>query len=90
MVGSDDEIAEAKDDDELKPVEDLDEERKPKIGRVPRAPTTQEWNDHMTHHSEHRDWCPFCLQGKGISYQHRRGTEEGEKIGITVAWIGHT
>ena len=61
-----------------------EEERKPKIGRVPKAPTTQEWNDHMTHHSEYRDWCPFCVQGRGISRQHRIG-DDGEKIGITVS-----
>ena len=65
--------------------DEADEERRPNIGRVPRAPTTQEWNDHMTHHSEYRDWCPFCVQGKGISYQHRRGPEDEEKIGITVS-----
>ena len=57
-----------------------EEERKPKIGRVPKSPTTQEWNDHMAHHSEYSDWCPFCVQGRGISSQHKIG-DDGEKIG---------
>ena len=71
--------------EDVEKVEESDEERKPKIGRVPRTPTTQEWSEHMTHHSEFRDWCPFCVQGRGISYQHRRGKDEDEKIGITVS-----
>ena len=62
-----------------------EEERKPKIGRVPKMPTADVWNDHMTHHPEFRDWCPFGVQGKGISYQHRKVPEEEENIGITAS-----
>ena len=63
----------------------VEEERKPKIARIPVAPTAREWDDHMTHHAEFRDWCPWCVQGKGISYQHRQAKEEDEKLGVTVS-----
>ena len=81
-VGEDKDKGEEKEEIEEKVEEE--EERTPKIGRVPKAPTTQEWNDHMAHHSDYRDWCPFCVQGRGISRQHRVG-EDGDKIGITVS-----
>ena len=43
----------------------VEEERKPKIARIPVAPTAREWDDHMTHHAEFRDWCPLVFSGKG-------------------------
>ena len=60
-------------------------ERKPRVARIPRARTAQEWDDHMSHHAEYRDWCPWCCQGRGISYHHKQAVEEDEKIGVTVS-----
>ena len=62
-----------------------EEERKPKVARIPRAPTAQEWDDHMSHHAEFRDWFPWCVQGKGIPRHHVQDPEDVEKLGVTIS-----
>ena len=66
------------------------EERKPNIARVPRPPTTQEWNDHMAHCLEHRDCFMFLVQGAA----YRINTAEVQRMTniseVLSAWIGLT
>ena len=66
------------------------EERKPKVARIPRSPTAQEWDDHMSHHAEYRDWCPWCVQGKGTSHHHKQDPEGVENWESQSVWIGHS
>ena len=61
-----------------------EEERKPTVARIQRAPTAKEWDDHMSHNVEYRDWCPWCVQRKGISRHHVQDAEEAEELGVTV------
>ena len=65
--------------------DESEETRKPQVARVPRTPTKQEIADHMSHHAEFRDWCPFCVAGKGISRHHQVMKDEPDKIGVTVS-----
>ena len=53
-----------------------EEERKPKVAIIPRAPVAQERDDHMSHHAEFRDWCPWCVQVKNILRHHVQDTKE--------------
>ena len=39
----------------------------------------------MSHHAEYRDWCPWCVQGKGISHHHKQDPEGVEKLGVTIS-----
>ena len=47
-------------------------------------PTKAEIDAHYPMHAEFRDWCRYCVEGKGVSRHHEKGKEE-EAIGITVS-----
>ena len=65
---------------------DSPEVRKPKVGRIPTAPTKRELEDHLPLHMPYKAWCPVCVAGEGIHNQSRQTpTDERERIGITVS-----
>ena len=64
--------------------EPQEEVRAPKIARRPGVPTMVEIGAHYQMHAEVRDCCRDCVEGKGVSRHHEKGTEE-EAIGITVS-----
>ena len=67
-------------DDETKEV------RKPKVGRIPEAPTKRELEEHLPLHMPYKAWCPVCVAGEGIHNQSRRTKEdEKERIGVTIS-----
>ena len=67
-------------DDETKEV------RKPKVGRIPAAPTKRELEEHLPLHMPYKAWCPVCVAGEGIHNQSRRIKEdEKERIGVTIS-----
>ena len=39
----------------------------------------------MSQHAEFRSWCPWCVQGRGISRHRVQDTEDVEKSGVTVS-----
>ena len=66
-------------------VEDgVDEVRKPRIARTPKAPTAKDIEEHIPLHANYRSWCKWCVFGKGISNHHVH-SDETEKIGITIS-----
>ena len=42
----------------------------------PREPTKEEWDSHMITHIPFRNWCPFCVKGRGRQDSHKVGKEE--------------
>ena len=61
------------------------EARAPKIASRPNAPTKAEIEAHYPLHAEYRNWCKFCVAGKGTSRQHRAGDPSEETIGVTIS-----
>ena len=44
---------------------------------------------HNLTHLPFRDWCPYCVQGKAVSYPHRkRKEEENEVPGVSSDYMG--
>ena len=73
-----------KSDDDIE--EEVEEVRKPKVGRIPTAPTKRELEEHLPLHMPYKAWCPVCVAGEGIHNQSRQTKEdEKERIGITVS-----
>ena len=65
--------------------EPQEELRAPNIARRPGVPTKFEIDAHDRMHAEFRDWCRYCVKGKGVSRHHEKGKEEEEAIGVTVS-----
>ena len=61
------------------------EVRQHRPGKVPRAPTQRELDEHLPLHVQYRDWCPICVKAAGVHDQHRRQQEKEESIGVTVS-----
>ena len=51
----------------------VEEGERPKVGRTPRAPTKEEWDEHMCTHIPFRDWYPQCCFDRWISGHHCTG-----------------
>ncbi len=45
--------------------EDDEEARKLEGVKQVRPPTDEEWDEHMKTHRPFRDWCNFCVKGRG-------------------------
>ena len=63
---------------------EVEEIKKPKIARTPRAPTAKEIAEHVPLHAQDRSWCKWCVWGRGTSNHHKKGDPES-KIGVTVS-----
>ena len=67
-------------------IEDDAEIRRPKVGRIPKAPTKRELEEHLPLHMPYKAWCPICVAGEGIHNQSRAAKgEEKERIGVTIS-----
>ena len=77
---------EAEDDAEIvcEVPEQEDGARAPRIAVQPYVPTKAEIEAHFPLHAEYRNWCRFCVEGKGTSRQHRSG-DTGESLGVTIS-----
>ena len=53
--------------------------RKTKRLKDPMLPTTEELHEHERTHLPYRDWCPYCVRGRGKEMAKRK-TEEEEGI----------
>ena len=70
--------------------EEETEEVKP-IKTLPNCclPCQAEIEEHNVNHLSFRDWCPYCVQGKGVSYPHRkRKGDENEVPVISSDYMG--
>ena len=52
--------------------EGLEEGRVIKGQEIFYQPSRQEWDDHMRTHIPFRKWCPYCVEGKCVSWAHTR------------------
>ena len=66
------------------PEEEDMESRAPSIICRPCTPTKAEIDAHFPLHQDYRSWCRFCVEGKGVSRQHRKGDPKEEAIGVTI------
>ena len=52
-------------------------------------PCAAEVELHNLNHLPFRDWCPYCVQGKGVSHPHfKRKKEENEVTVISTDYMG--
>ena len=42
-------------------------------------PSPKKIAEHHLTHLNYRDWCPICVQGRGVSDPHRRGIDKGDR-----------
>ena len=64
--------------------ERVEETIKPKVARTPKAPTAKEIEEHLPLHANYRDWCKWCVFGKGVSNHHVL-SDDKERIGVTIS-----
>ena len=62
-----------------------EETRAPNIASRPYIPTKAEIDAHYPLHAEFRNWCKFCVEGKGASRHHKKGDPTEEPIGVTIS-----
>ena len=55
--------------DEVEGDEDVETSR---IARDPKLPTAEQIEEHNCTHLPFRDWCSFCIMGRGRGNQHKR------------------
>ena len=46
------------------------------------APSEAEINMHNLTHLPFRDWCPYCVQGKAVSYPHIKRKQKEDEVPI--------
>ena len=56
-----------------------EEGQTPSMLRKPDTPTKEEWEKHMLTHIPCRNWCPYCVKGRGRDQVHRKKDKEGRK-----------
>ena len=55
--------------------------------KTPYEPTWKEKQEHEDHnHVVYRDWCPPCVQAKGLASQHRSQDDEDENAEPTISF----
>ena len=73
---------------------EVDEEEAHTVGvqRTPMLPSQSEIDEHNLTHLPFRDWCPFCIRGRGLSSGHfaRKTPEESQvpTISIDYCFLG--
>ena len=62
--------------------EQIEAEKARKMQRLrdPRSPTQTEIENHNRTHLPHRNWCPYCVQGKGTNLDHVKAADEYKKF----------
>ena len=49
---------------------------------IPTRPTQEEYDSHQLNHWPYREWCPFCVKGRGMSNKHQ--SRKGEASTVPV------
>jgi hypothetical protein len=70
--------------DEVEGDEDVETSR---IARDPRFPTPEQIEEHNCTHLPFRDWCSFCIMGRGRGNQHKRN--QGHESSVPVVGIDY-
>ena len=52
-----------------------------------RWPTKDEWEQHQITHKPYKEWCSFCVQGRGRACRHQRTTNDEEQAAGTMPEI---
>ena len=62
------------------PEEEQDEAQEAKVRRAPMGPTKQEREAHEATHMPFREWCKYCVRGRGRNRPHKKKSkmEKGE------------
>ena len=45
-------------------------------------PTKEEYDSHQLNHWPYREWCPFCVKGRGMSNKHQRRKGEASTVPV--------
>ena len=48
-------------------------------------PSEAEINMHNLSHLPFRDWCPYCVQGKAVSYPHIKRKQKEDEVPIILS-----
>jgi len=54
------------------------------------VPAQLEIEEHRLTHSRFRDWCPHCVQGKGVSAARKKRKEEETQVPVSMDYMGLT
>ena len=58
-----------------------------RIARDPRLPTPEQIEEHNCTHLPFRDWCSFCIMGRGRGQQHKRS--QGHESSVPVVGVDY-
>ena len=70
--------------DEVEGDEDVETSR---IARDPKLPTAEQIEEHNCTHLPFRDWCSFCIMGRGRGNQHKRN--QGHESSVPVVGLDY-
>ena len=70
--------------DDVEGDEDVETSR---IARDPRLPTPEQIEEHNCTHLPFRDWCSFCIMGRGRGQQHKRS--QGHESSVPVVGVDY-
>ena len=62
----------AQEEEEEIVIEDEEDVEKIKVASDPKLPSQQEVDEHRCTHVPYRDWCRWCVLGRGRGLQHSR------------------
>ena len=56
-----------------------------KAARMPDQLIAKELDEHELTHTPYRDWCPFCVKGRGVSDRHAgQRHADGHEYGVAI------
>jgi hypothetical protein len=58
-----------------------------RVARDPKLPTSEQIEEHNCTHLPFRDWCPFCIMGRGRGDQHKRA--QGHESNVPVVGVDY-
>ena len=58
-----------------------------KVARDPKLPTPEQIEEHNCTHLPFRDWCSFCIMGRGRGSQHKRN--QGHQSSVPVVGVDY-
>ena len=61
------------------PTSEPDEASQARTQKVPLKPTAREIELHNKTHLPYRDWCNYCVRGRGRAFMHLRLTHDDEQ-----------
>ena len=72
------------DGNELNGIDDEEEEEAVTAKGLPDVcmPSIEEINAHNLTHVPFRDWCPYCVQGKAVSYPHVKKKKDESDVAV--------